>query len=151
MYSRIMLLFIFIYFVLIGCSTNKNPLQSKSSEFIVDSFSTNFMVKINSEKDMYQGFVTYAIKYHFENQSGSICSIEITVNDFGFGLNITPAAPTPINKIQEYNFSTWIGDDFTDIDTVIVSYEFEGGFWDCKNSYGSFNWNKEYELPVIRE
>ena len=154
------LLFLLFFF---ACSIDKSPVspiqEMKPGKFVIDYFDTEIKVKINPESDSLWSYFSYSINYHFENQPGTVGSFGIIIDYYyGMSLFLDYASPIPVNKMEKFEGSYWIKEDFLGKDSINVDFGMSGTFWNFdkreKRFLGfinTFNWSKNIMVPILRE
>lgn len=151
----------FILIILsVGCTdisvNNKN--EYLQGLFVVDSFNSKLDTQRYSDKDTLSGTITYGLKYHFENQPGTIQNLSIIIHDSIGRLScIDYAYPIPIEEPVSWSESIelkWF--NLNDIDSIKFDIFISGAFWNYNyrtlTSYGSlgeFNWSEHkcFKIP----
>ena len=154
--------FLLILLFFFACSKDRSPLspiqEMKPGKLVIDHFYTEIIVKINPENDSLWSFFSYSIKYHFENQPGTVQAFGMIVDNLGMVLNIDYASPIPKNQIEKFEGSFWIKDDFLGRDSINASFGMSGAFWNYDEEekkflgfINSFDWSKNVMVPILRE
>ncbi len=154
----------FISFIIIipfvGCSDNSVNPKSENLQglFVVDSFNIKLNTQRQSDNDSLFGSIAYGLKYHFENQPGTIQNLGISIQDsIGRIVYIDYAFPKPINEpgyLGESFELLWF--NLNTIDSIKFDIFISGAFWNYnfKTSkmygfLGEFNWSehKWFKIP----
>ena len=156
-HSLLLLLFFF------ACSRDKSPVgpmqEMKPGKLVIDYFHTEINVKRNPENDSLWSFFSYSIKYHFENQPGTVQALSIIMDNYlGMVLNLDYASPIPKNQIEKFESSFWIKNDFFRMDSININFGMSGVFWNYDEKekkflgfINSFDWSKNVMVPILRE
>ena len=148
-----------IIFFFFGCSDNSvnSDNEDLPGLFVVDSFSTKIETHVHPENDSLSGSLSYNLRYHFENQPGTVQSLVIIIQDsIGSGINIDYAYPKPINETGYFSESLALsGFNLNSIDSIKFDIFVSGVFWDYNfetskfNGFlGKFNWSESKWIQI---
>ena len=125
---------VIMLFLTTACIKSKIPLESNTEkfpgEFVIESYNASLTVSRHPESDSLWGLFSYHLKYHVNNQPGTIELFRIEIDKyFGIETDLEYATPTPINKTQELKDEFWIKNNFSDVDKVKIDFKLRGVFW----------------------